>query len=219
MDTRQFVTTHLHHGVQINFLEFHVENLECNVELSRNQNKNVVVPAAAEWWHCAALCGASPGLTGHWAADTHAARASTAALAIPALKYFLHECKYFSPDMITLPRWILFTYNNPIIICSNMEKYFISVTIFSWLATGVWKYPQSSSAGRLSHFTSQQADKTPPDLCRDIGLYVSLIWLWGPKYAPAPAPATRTLTTEILTRGDLVQLFLVICKWLGDATR
>ena len=90
MDTRQLVPTHLHHGVQINFLEFHVENLECNVELSRNQNKNVVVPAAAEWWHCAALCGASPGLSGHWAPDTHAARASTAALAIPALKYFLH---------------------------------------------------------------------------------------------------------------------------------
>ena len=71
-----------------------------------------------------------------------------------------------------------------------------------WLATGVWKYPQSSSVGRLSHFTTQPADKTPPDLCSDIGLYVSPIWLWGPKYTPA-APAPRTFTTQIVTQGGL----------------
>ena len=120
---------------------------------------------------CAGLHRASPGLLDHWAADTHAARASTAALAIPALKYFLHEYKYFSPD-ITFPRCLLFTSDMYLL---KYGKIFITLKIFSWLTTGVWKNPQSSSVGRLSHFTTQPADKTPPDLCSDIGLYVSPI--------------------------------------------
>ena len=116
---------------------------------------------------CAGLHRASR-VTGQ---QTHAARASTAALAIPALKYFLHEYKYFSPD-ITFPRCLLFTSDMYLL---KYGKIFITLKIFLWLATGVWKYPQSSSVGRLSHFTTQPADKTPPDLCSDIGLYVSPI--------------------------------------------